>query len=152
MSRKALSFFAVILVFLLPFLPVKAVEITVDGESHVYPPGSTIEISYIHSVERSTVIEVLVANDSGFYAVEMKWKDFGAGLPEDIQNLTDGFYVKKTRDYLGREFRYWFIPINHANITVDGSPVIVNSDGGRQIAVDFRIKRVPLIMKLIGRW
>ncbi|WP_148882560.1 DUF1850 domain-containing protein [Thermococcus aciditolerans] len=152
MSRKTLSFFAVILVFLLPFLPVKAVEITVDGESYVYPLGSAIEISYIHSVERSQVVEVLVANDSGFYAVEMKWKDFGAGLPEDIQNLTDGFYVKKTRDYLGKEFRYWFIPINHANITVDGSPVIVDSDGGRQVVVDFRIKRVPLIMKLIGRW
>ncbi|CAD5243822.1 DUF1850 domain-containing protein [Thermococcus camini] len=152
MSRKTLSFFAVVLTFFLLFLPVKAVEITVDGESHIYPLGSTIEISYVHSVERSPVVEVLVANDTGFYAVEMRWKDFGAGLPEDIQNLTDGFYVKKTRDYLGREFRYWFIPINHANITVDGSPVIVNSDGGRRIIVDFCIKRVPLIMKLIGRW
>jgi hypothetical protein len=150
LSRKSLSFFAIILAFLLLFLPVNAVEISVDGESHFYPLGSTIEISYIHSVERSTVVEVLVANDSGFYAVEMRWKDFGAGLPEDIQNLTDGFYVKRTNDYLGRDFKYWFIPINRANVTVDGSPVL--SSPRHETIVDFRVRRVPLIVKLIGRW
>ncbi|ASJ08805.1 hypothetical protein A3L11_06025 [Thermococcus siculi] len=152
MSRKTLSFFVVSILLLVLFIPVEAVEIDFDGYSHLYPPGSRIEISYIHSVERSTVIEVLVANESGFYSVEMRWMDFGAGLPEDIENLTGGFYVKRTHDYLGRGFSYWFIPLNHANVTVNGSPLLVDSDGGRSVVVNFRLRRVPLVMRLIGRW
>ncbi|WP_297457946.1 DUF1850 domain-containing protein [Thermococcus sp.] len=130
----------------------KAIEVDLDGRSYVYPIGSRIEIDYIHSVERSPVVEILVANESGFYAVEMRWMDFGAGLPEDVQNLTDGFYVKRTRDYLGREFSYWFIPINHANVTVDGKPVLLDSNGGRKVVVRFRVRRVPLASLMIGRW
>ncbi|AFL94605.1 hypothetical protein CL1_0394 [Thermococcus cleftensis] len=151
MSRKALSFL-IITVALVLLLPVNAVEISFNGRSYTYSPGSTIEIEYVHSVERSEVVEIITANGTGFYVVEMRWKDFGAGLPEDVQNLTDGFYVKRTRDYLGRSFTYWFIPINHANVTVNGSPVLVDSDGGKKVVVNFQIKRVPLVMRLIGRW
>ncbi|WP_199920005.1 DUF1850 domain-containing protein [Thermococcus piezophilus] len=149
MSRRTLSFF-VIAMFIILFLPVKAVEISFDGGVHFYPPGSTIEITYIHSVERSTVVEVLVANTSGFYAVEMKWKDFGAGLPEDIQGTVGDYYVKHVSDYLGEDFSYWFIPLNHVNITVNGSPVLNSPE--KALLVNFRIKRVPLILTLIGRW
>ncbi|NJD99135.1 DUF1850 domain-containing protein [Thermococcus sp. LS1] len=116
----------------------------------MYPLGSKIEITYVHSVERSTVVEVLVANESGFYAVEMKWKDFGAGLPEDIQGMEGDYYVKHVSDYLGRSFSYWFIPINHVNITVNGSPVLNNPE--HELLVDFEIKRVPFVLILIRRW
>ncbi len=69
-----------------------------------------ITIFYIHSVERSEIYEGLKVNRTGIYAVEMKWKDFGAGLPEDIQYMENGYYVKKINIYLGKSLDFWFIP------------------------------------------
>ncbi len=82
--------------------------------------GLNITIFYIHSVERSPVYEVLRVNSTGIYAIEMKWQDFGAGLPQDFQYIQDGFYVKKIDIYLGKSLDYWFIPENHAKIWVNG--------------------------------
>jgi len=148
LGRKILSFLVIIFLVIL-FFPVNAVQVSYGGEDYVFPAGSEIKIDYIHSVERIEVVEFLIGNSSGFYAVGMEWGDFGAGLPEDIQGEMNGNYYKHCKDYLGRDFQYWFIPINHVNITVDNVTILRNPD--KPLLVNFRIKRVPLIFVMIRR-
>ncbi|WP_297474576.1 DUF1850 domain-containing protein [Thermococcus sp.] len=149
MSRKILSFLIIGFIIAL-FFPVNAVQISYEGRSYLFPTGSEIKIDYIHSVERIEVVEFLIGNSSGFYAVGMEWGDFGAGLPEDIQGEKDGNYYKHCDDYLGRDFQYWFIPINHVNITVNN--VTVLRSPSKPLLVNFRVKKVPLVVMMIRRW
>ncbi|ASJ06682.1 hypothetical protein A3L08_04785 [Thermococcus pacificus] len=140
-------------VFLLlaPFLvPTHALVISDGHSSRVYPlvGDVMVEIDYIHSVERSEIREVLEANSSGLYAKEMWWKDFGAGLPEDIQYMEDGFYVKKTNIPLGRSLDFWFIPLNKAEIKVNGETVFAPRE---ETLMRFRVKRCILVETLLGR-
>ncbi len=105
------------------FSPVEKLTISDGSSTHTFllnDDGINITIFYIHSVEKSPIYEVLKANASGIYAIEMRWQDFGAGLPEDFQYVKDGFYVKKIDVYLGKSLNYWFIPQNHAKIWVNG--------------------------------
>ncbi len=149
MSRKILSFLVIGFLIVLLF-PVSAVQVSYGGKAYIFPAGSKIKINYIHSVERIEVVEVLVGNSSGFYAIGMEWGDFGAGLPEDIQGEKNGNYYKHCNDYLGKNFQYWFIPMNNVNITVDNVAVLRSPK--RPLLVNFSIKRVPLIVMIIGRW
>ncbi|EEB74022.1 DUF1850 domain-containing protein [Thermococcus sp. AM4] len=146
--KKFLFFFvlAIIPIFL---LPVNCLVISDGTHERVYSLGvHNVTIRYIHSVERSTVIEVLQVNSSGIYAREMWWKDFGAGLPEDIQFMKDGFYVKRIDIPLGKSLDFWFIPLNRARIYVDGHLVLQPKS---EALVHFRVERCMLIQKVVGR-
>jgi len=44
-------------------------------------PGDVIELHYLHSVERTPVVEVFRAASDGLYLVEMRFVSQGAGLP-----------------------------------------------------------------------
>lgn len=148
MSRKTLSF--LIIGFLIALLfPVSAIEVSYEGKDYVFPAGSKIKIDYIHSVERIEVVEFLIGNSSGFYAVGMEWRDFGAGLPEDIGGEKNGNYYKHCDDYLGKSFQYWFIPINHVNITI--ANVTILRSPRKPLLVNFSVKKVPLIVMMIRR-
>ncbi|WP_204247197.1 DUF1850 domain-containing protein [Thermococcus celer] len=129
--------------------PVNVLIVSDGNSSHDYILGEkNITIFYIHSVERSEIYEGLKVNRTGIYAVEMKWKDFGAGLPEDIQYMENGYYVKKINIYLGKSLDFWFIPLNRAQISVDGSIIFAPKT---ETLMKFEVKRCLLIQALLGR-
>nr|WP_209477679.1 DUF1850 domain-containing protein [Thermococcus stetteri] len=148
--RKSFLFLAFFLILLVFSVADRSVLVITDGKAEkVYPLGEhEITIEYIHSVERSEVVETLEVNRSGIYATGMKWKDFGAGLPEDFQEWNGSWYEKKINIYLGKSLDYWFIPLNQANITVDGSRAFApRSD----TLIKFRVKSCPILLITIGR-
>ncbi|WP_236627003.1 DUF1850 domain-containing protein [Palaeococcus pacificus] len=130
-------------------LPFNVLIISNGDSSHTYLLGEkTVTISYIHSVQRSEIVEVLKANGSGLYAVEMKWKDFGAGLPEDIQYTEDGYYVKRINIYLGKSLSFWFIPFNQAKIKVGSKLVFAPTE---ETVMEFKVKKCLFLFAILGR-
>jgi len=107
-----------------------------------------MSIEYNHSVEHSEVIEIIEVNSSGMFVRKMLWKDFGAGLPEDIQGMEGDYYYKIVDQPLGKSLDYWFIPFNRAKIIVDNKTVLTPK--GPEL-VHFRVKRCPIILILVGR-
>jgi hypothetical protein len=147
--RRPLPILFVFLLLAPLLIPSHALVISDGHSSRVYRLGDVrVEIDYIHSVERSEIREVLEANSSGLYAREMWWKDFGAGLPEDIQYMEDGFYVKKINIPLGKSLDFWFIPVNHAEISVNGELAFAPKN---ETLMRFRVKRCILLETLVGR-
>ncbi|ASI99840.1 hypothetical protein A3L02_09830 [Thermococcus celer Vu 13 = JCM 8558] len=142
-------YFFILAFFLMILFPVNVLIVSDGNSSHDYILGEkNITIFYIHSVERSEIYEGLKVNRTGIYAVEMKWKDFGAGLPEDIQYMENGYYVKKINIYLGKSLDFWFIPLNRAQISVDGSIIFAPKT---ETLMKFEVKRCLLIQALLGR-
>ncbi|WP_232054700.1 DUF1850 domain-containing protein [Thermococcus sp. 2319x1] len=140
--------------FLFPSLiillfPANVLVISDGVHSHTSFLGEKeIKISYIHSVQRSEIIEELKANKTGLYVTEMWWKDFGAGLPEDLQYLENGYYVKKVNISLGKSLSFWFIPLNHAKISVNEEVILSPT---KETLVNFNVRKCPLILVIIGR-
>lgn len=59
--------------------------------------GERFEVSYIHSVERSPVIEIFEIRSDGIYTMESHTESFGAGMPyegDDVE-LADGKFIIK---------------------------------------------------------
>lgn len=135
---------------LLPLVfPVKSLVISQGDHSQVFILGDRwLRIEYNHSVEHSEVVEIIEVNSSGMFVREMLWRDFGAGLPEDVQGLKDGYYYKDIDQPLGKSLDYWFIPFNRPKIVVDNTTVIRPKTPG---LVHFRIKSCPLVLILMGR-
>ena len=145
--KRALFFFSVLLITAV--FPVNSLVITTQSSSHVFPLGRVwMEIEYNHSVEHSEVIELIEVNSSGMFVRKMLWKDFGAGLPEDIQGLENGYYYKLIDQPLGKSLDYWFIPFNRPRIKVNNVTVLKPKTPG---LVHFRVERCPLILVIIGR-
>ncbi len=144
---KKLFYFFIVLIPILAIIlyPTNVLVISDGNTSHTFiigGDGLNVTIYYIHSVERSPVYEMLKVNGSGIYVVEMKWQDFGAGLPEDIQKLQNGYYVKYVDIYIGKNFSYWFIPLNHAHIWVNG--VLVYAPHSDTL-IHFNVERTVLV-------
>ncbi|RKX47102.1 MAG: DUF1850 domain-containing protein, partial [Thermotogae bacterium] len=76
------------------------------------------------------------------------WKDFGAGLPEDIQYSENGYYVKKVNIPLGKSLSFWFIPPNHAKISVNEEVILSPT---KETLVNFNVKKCPLILAIVRR-
>ena len=129
--------------------PINALVISDGNHSYVALLGEKeVWINYIHSVQRSEITEILKANKSGFYVTEMRWKDFGAGLPEDIQYTENGYYVKRVNIPLGKDFSFWFIQLNQANISVNNESILTPTT---ETLVNFEVKRCPLLLAIIRR-
>jgi len=149
--KKFFYFFIILIPILavsISFYPTDALVVNDGHTSHTFMIGDgfNITIYYIHSVERSPIYEVLWVNSTGIYAIQMRWKDFGAGLPEDIQYVdAQGFYVKNIDIYLGKNLSFWFIPINQAHIWVDGVLVFTPHT---PTLVNFTIERTMIISTL----
>jgi len=146
--RSLKSSFLIFFAFLIfSLIPSHALIVSDGYSSRVYRLGDAkIEIDYIHSVARSEVREVLEVNSSGIYAKEMWWKDVGAGLPEGFKYIKDGFYVKKINIPLGKSLNFWFIPLNKAEIKVNGEIVFAPKE---KTLIKFRVKRCILLEILI---
>lgn len=60
-------------------------------------PGDYIQISWTHSIEKSTWMDTLtVAEDGRLYLSETRFRSFGAGMPyntEGTVTLQDGFII-----------------------------------------------------------
>jgi len=138
-----------LLLLLLLLFPVRSLVISQGDNSQVFILGDRwLRIEYNHSVEHSEVIEVIEVNSSGMFVREMMWRDFGAGLPEDIQGIKNGYYYKVIDQPLGRSLDYWFIPFNRPRIIVDNRTVIRPRTPG---LVHFMVKSCPLVLILMGR-
>ena len=146
--RLFLSFFIAIMIVIAIF-PVNVLVIKTSSSSTPFILGDrTVEIQYNHSVEHSEVIEVIEVNSSGMFVREMLWKDFGAGLPEDIQGRKGEYYYKLIDQPLGKSLDYWFIPSNRPRITIDNRTVITPPTPG---LVHFRVKSCPVILVILRR-
>lgn len=100
-----------------------------------------VAVKYIHSVQRGEVVEVLRVNSSGLYLERVLWRDFGAGLPEDVQYIGNNYYVKEVGAFLGRELEFWFIPLNNAEVFVNGEPLLSLK---REALIKFEVKECSL--------
>jgi hypothetical protein len=64
---------------------------------HEVQPGETFQHEYVHSVEKTPVIEkYIIDEDYSIVAVETRTKSFGAGLPfysEEQVEREDGYYI-----------------------------------------------------------
>ncbi|MBC7332470.1 MAG: DUF1850 domain-containing protein [Synergistetes bacterium] len=107
-----------------------------------------LSIEYIHSVSLTKVIDKFKINEKGIWAIESKWQQFDAGQPIDFNRLEGKFFVKDMNLFLGKEWSYWFIPINKASIKL-GKKVIFK-DIEVEGKVVFGIKRKPLLLALFN--
>jgi len=143
------AFLVLFLLAILFSVPINAFVIWDKEESCVFPLGEVwLRIEYNHSVEHSRVIEIIEVNSSGMFVRKMLWKDFGAGLPEDIQGIEGDYYYKLIDQPLGKSLDYWFIPFNRAMIMVNNKTVLTPK--GPEL-VHFRVKKCPLLLVTIGR-
>jgi hypothetical protein len=65
------------------------------------PPGTVLELRYVHSVERTPVVEVFRAEVRGLYLVEMRFTSQGAGLPTEGYVRERDFLVLRTDRHVG---------------------------------------------------
>jgi len=146
--KRAFFFFAILLLIAAVF-PVNSLVIKTQSGSYVYRLGDVwLRVEYNHSVEHSEVIEVIEVNSSGMFVKKMLWKDFGAGLPEDIQGREGDYYYKVIDQPLGKSLDYWFIPFNRARIIVNNESIIRPPTPG---LVHFRVEMCPIILIALGR-
>lgn len=135
-----------LLFLLIPLLfPINILEVNFNNTVKYFPYLNElpITIKYNHSVERGEVIEILEVNKGGIYVLEMKWQNFGAGLPEDFTSIEDNYYVKRPNKCLGKSFTYWFIPLNNAEVKVNNSTLLYHPNS--EVKISFTLKTMPLI-------
>jgi len=146
---RRLFFLFAVLIIGVALIPLSSLSIYDDDSHYNALLGDVrVTVEYNHSVEHSEVIEILEANSSGIYVRKMLWSDFGAGLPEDIQGMENGYYYKDVDQYLGKGFDYWFIPFNRARIIVGNRTVLAPKHAE---LVKFRVKKCPLILIALRR-
>ncbi len=135
--------FLLLSIFLL--LPINSLEVNFNNTVEYFPYFNElpITIKYDHSVERGEVIEILEVNKRGVYVLEMRWQNFGAGLPEDFTSIEDNYYVKRPNKCLGKSFIYWFIPLNNVEIKVKNRTLLHHPNF--EVKISFTQKTMPLI-------
>ena len=145
------NIYLIIVIALVSVWPINTLVIeTVEG-THWCPFPSTIrlEISYTHSVSLTKVQDIYEVTGKGLYAKEERWQSSLAGQPLDYQKSEGGFFIKEMHTFLGKEWRYWFIPLNNVTITVNKKPVI--SHFKREGIVYFRVIKMPLFFTIFRR-
>ncbi len=151
-SRK--QKFIVILILslvIIALLPISALRIrTKEGTFYcpLFSSAITMIISYTHSVSLTKVVDIYKVNSGGIWAVEEKWQQFDAGQPLSFQKMEKGFFIKKLNMFMGKEWKYWFIPLNSVSIKVNSNFIV--HDMKKEGIVDFAVVKVPLISILAG--
>ncbi|MBI3998183.1 MAG: DUF1850 domain-containing protein [Armatimonadetes bacterium] len=64
-------------------------------------PGDLIELRYLHSVERTPIVEVFRADADGMWLVMMRFTSQGAGLPTEGYTREGGEFVLRTNRRVG---------------------------------------------------
>jgi len=142
--KKILLFLLILLLF-----PINILEVNFNNAVKYFPYLNElpITIKYNHSVERGEVIEILEVNKRGIYVLEMRWQNFGAGLPEDFTSIEDDYYVKRPNEYLGKSLTYWLTPLNNAEIKVRDRTLLYHPNF--EVKISFTLKTMPLIEFLL---
>lgn len=140
------------MILILAFFPVDTLVIEFNEKECYVPLNSnfTLTVRYTHSVSLTKVVDVYRIDETGIYAVQERWQQFDAGQPLDVQRIEDGYFVKNVNLYLGKSWRYWFIPLNNATVEVDGRVVFVQPE--EEGILRFEIKKVPAILTIIRGW
>lgn len=68
----------------------EVVVIEVEGDTILLRAPATIAIEYLHSVERSKVVEVLEIKGGCVYLARILWQGYGAGMPSSTVDIPDG--------------------------------------------------------------
>lgn len=139
--------FLLLSIFLL--LPINSLEVNFNNTVEYFPYFNKlpITIKYDHSVERGEVIEILEVNKRGVYVLEMRWQNFGAGLPEDFTSIEDNYYVKRPNKCLGKSLTYWFIPLNNVEIKVRDRTLLYHPNS--EVKISFTLETMPIIEFLL---
>ncbi|MEB3779663.1 MAG: DUF1850 domain-containing protein [Desulfurococcales archaeon] len=93
-----------------------------------YKLNDSIILSFIHSVHKTPQIEILKANNKGFYLEEVRFKEYGAGVPVSPEELgggvmieTRGFIVYRSiNEYLGKEIMLDLKNAMNMSVRIDG--------------------------------
>jgi hypothetical protein len=124
-------------------LPIRVVEVGADSSIRArhlcVGDGASVSIRYVHSVERTWVEEHYRAGTDGLHLTMTRWQSFGAGLPTEYDFFADGFYVREMDTAMGRVLDYWFLPLNEAEVSVDGDVVFVGPDTPARVTVRVRL-------------
>ena len=133
-------------------VPLSVVEVSNGtlASSDVLRPGECVSMTvyYLHSVEQTRVEELYEVCSDGIRLRRMKWKSFGAGLPDEYDYYEDGSYVKDTDIDVGRTLSYWLLPLNHVEIRVDGELVVDDLKEPSHVSVS--VRRIPGAVWLIS--
>jgi len=143
--------FFLFFVFLFVFFPINALKIEFNEKTICYSPivsSLTLTVNYKHSVSLTRVVDIYQVNESGITAIQEKWQQFEAGQPLEA-NVDNGFFVKNMNMYLGKNWEYWFIPLNNVTIGLNGKAVLSGlKDEGK---VRFEVLKIPTIIALSRR-
>ena len=145
MKKKGFIFlFLVFLVLLILFYPIDVLRLNFNEKTVFYTPilsNLNVEVCYTHSVSLTKVVDCYAINNSGIFAVKTKWQDFEAGQPLDGY-IENSFFVKDLNSYLGKNWEYWFIPLNNVSVKINGKNVFSNpKDEG---ILMFEVSKTPL--------
>ena len=143
--------FLPLLLLLALCLPCWVVEIAADtslpAQRMRLRNHASVVVGYVHSVEQTWVEETYVVDSGGVRLVRMRWQSSGAGLPNEYDCYTDGFYVRELDIDIGRVLDYWFLPLNRVEISVDGAVVFRGPDRPTRVVV--RVRRVPVAVSIL---
>jgi hypothetical protein len=74
-------------------------------------PGDLLELSWVHSVEKTPWLETLEVTDDGrLKLIETKFKSFGAGVPHESEGKVetrDGYVVMSELDQLFEQYSWY---------------------------------------------
>lgn len=146
--RKPFLFF---LLFFILLFPVSVIGVEFNGNICYYPLGSnsTLEISYIHSVSLTKVVDVYRISKDGIYAFQERWQDFLAGQPTDFNYREGQFYVKNLNKFLGKSWEYWFIPVNNVTVKINGKVVFAQLE--KEGIMKIEVKKIPIFLIISRR-
>lgn len=90
------------------------------------PNGTRFEIDFIHSVNRSPVIDVFEARDGTIYAVETRYYSFGAGMPTEADQPTWKFSYSEDGAIVVTGITYSYDSLNYIVGTVFDHYLTIN--------------------------
>lgn len=146
------------LVISLALLPIKLLEVKTEEGTYLCSlfcnSDVILVLTYIHSVSLTKVIDKFRITRDGIWAIESRWQQFDAGQPIDFNRTENGFFVKEMNLFLGKEWTYWFIPLNKVSIKLNEKYIVKNME--KEGKVRFNLRRMPLILTLLSwegvRW
>ena len=149
--RRGLVVCAVVFGALL-VVPVPVMQVEADGQAYrgVLSPfeAVAVELSYVHSVERTRVEEEYDVRPSGIVMRSMSWQSFGAGLPNDYDECVDGWYVKQMGTRQGKTLSYWFLPVNDVRLDIGGNRIFEGPE--RESMMALSVKCLPMIACVVA--
>ncbi len=145
------NLYLIIVIVLVSILPLHTLVIETQEGTHwcPFPKELKVTVSYTHSVSLTQVEDTYRVTGKGFFIIKEKWQSFLAGQPTDFQKIEGKYYVRESNEFLGKEWRYWFIPVNNVTITVNDKPIV--SHMKKEGLVIFKIIKMPLFLTIFRR-